>query len=243
MDVGKFPAMATWFNSTANASPYMKSLYIPSQSNQNQVQSYMFTEAPYYETMISRLHNFDGSFTRATTALYVEYADAGSAGFEVPVVTNAISMNVSDAISRVAQFNNGSHAGRHAEVLQDGSVLWQPIEDVLALRHYRLIHESPTNIVELYYRSTTPDIKYVKTFEYVKGAHIRGTGIIEVPVVSNTGRNFVYRQESIDGEFVVPYSTTGNSYGVRAAGKYRINGTGREYDVPESAVMNGELIG
>jgi hypothetical protein len=82
-------------------------------------------------------------------------------------------------------------------------------------------------------------LKAVKVFEYVKGAHIRGSGIIELPLVSNTGRNFTYRQESVNGEFIVPYSTSGNTYGVRALGKYRIAGTATEYDVPDSAVMQG----
>ena len=70
------------------------------------------------------------------------------------------------------------------------------------------MHESPNNV----FNSNTIDVKYVKVFEYVKGAHIKGEGIIEVPVISNTGRNFTYREMSLNGEFIVPYSTTGNPY-------------------------------
>jgi asparagine N-glycosylation enzyme membrane subunit Stt3 len=92
------------------------------------------------------------------------------------------------------------------------------------------------------FNSQTNDVKYVKVFEYVKGAHIKGEGIIEVPLISNTGRNFTYRQMSINGEFIVPYSTTGNPYDVMATGKYRVVTTGKEYDVPESAVMQGTLV-
>ncbi|MDD1656486.1 MAG: oligosaccharyl transferase, archaeosortase A system-associated, partial [Methanomicrobiales archaeon] len=87
-----------------------------------------------------------------------------------------------------------------------------------------------------------PDIKYVKIFEYVKGARIRGEGIIEVPVVTNTGRTFTYRQVSRNGEFVVPYPTTGGPYDVRATGKYRIAGTGKEYTVTEEAVIQGLAV-
>jgi dolichyl-diphosphooligosaccharide--protein glycosyltransferase len=47
---------------------------------------------------------------------------------------------------------------------------------------------------------------------------------------------------SVNGEFIVPYSTTGNPYGVKTAGKYRVITSGREYDVPESAVMQGTVI-
>jgi dolichyl-diphosphooligosaccharide--protein glycosyltransferase len=85
-------------------------------------------------------------------------------------------------------------------------------------------------------------VKYVKVFEYVPGAKIKGDGVIEIPLVSNTGRQFTYRQESVNGEFVVPYSTSGNPYDVKATGKYRIVGTGAEFDVSEDAVQNGLQI-
>jgi dolichyl-phosphooligosaccharide-protein glycotransferase len=82
----------------------------------------------------------------------------------------------------------------------------------------------------------------VKVFEYVKGAHIKGKGIIEVPVITNTGRTFTYRQESVNGEFVVPYATTGNTPEVKTTGKYHIAGTGQEFDVPESSVEQGLTV-
>ena len=56
------------------------------------------------------------------------------------------------------------------------------------------------------------------------------------------GRNFTYRQESVNGEFIVPYSTTGNPYDVKATGAYHIEGTSTTFDVPESAVMLGTTI-
>ncbi len=74
------------------------------------------------------------------------------------------------------------------------------------------------------------------------GAIIKGEGIIEIPLVSNTGRAFVYRQASTNGEFIVPYSTTGNPYDVKATGKYHIVGTDRQFDVSEDAVMQGSQI-
>ena len=242
MDTGKFPAMATWFNSSAGSTPYMKVMFAQSQTDPTRLQSVQLNEEPYYQTMISRLHNFDGSLTKATTAYYVEYTVPGSTGLQLPLITSAVSMNASEAANEAVQFNSNAPAGKHAEVLQDGNLIWSPLDDVPALQHYRLVHESPTNIVSLFYNKNSPDIKYVKTFEYVKGAHIKGNGIIELPLVSNTGRNFTYRQESVDGEFVVPYSTTGNSYGVKATGKYRISGTNTEYEVPEQAVMQGTTI-
>ncbi|MDD1696708.1 MAG: oligosaccharyl transferase, archaeosortase A system-associated, partial [Methanoregula sp.] len=86
------------------------------------------------------------------------------------------------------------------------------------------------------------DIKYVKIFEYVKGARITGNGIIELPLETNTGRMFVYRQESVNGEFIVPYSTRGNPYNVQAKGLYHIAGSGQYFDVSEDEVIQGRQI-
>ncbi len=144
--------------------------------------------------------------------------------------------NASDASTRVGSYNLKATEGYHAIAMS--SSLVDPVDDVPALRHYRLIHESPTNV----FSAKSPDLKYVKVFEYVKGAHIRGTGIIELDLVSNTGRNFTYRQESVAGEFIVPFSTSGNPYGVKATGRYRLTGSGQEFDVPEPAVMAGSRI-
>ena len=108
------------------------------------------------------------------------------------------------------------------------SLPYEPVATVPALNHYRLVHESPDNAsVAAFPESDTvmlPDIKSVKVFEYVKGAQITGDGIIEVPVITNTGRTFVYRQASENGMFTVPYSTSGSPYEVRATGPYHILG-------------------
>jgi dolichyl-diphosphooligosaccharide--protein glycosyltransferase len=228
--------MATWFNSTAAAAPYQMTVLVPSQTGSSNYQSALLNEQPYYDTMISRLHNFDGSMATATAAYYVEYSDPSITHVSYPVLTNAEAMNASAAAARAAQYNQNAPAGYHADVLSSSIIL--PITNVPALQHYRLVHESSTNV----FSSNTTDVKYAKIFEYVKGAHIKGSGIIEVPLVTNTGRNFIYRQQSTDGEFVVPYSTTGNPYDVKATGKYQIAGTGTTFDVPESAVMQGLTI-
>ncbi|MDD4484559.1 MAG: oligosaccharyl transferase, archaeosortase A system-associated, partial [Methanoregula sp.] len=145
--------------------------------------------------------------------------------------------NSTAAVERAEEYNRNAPAGYHAGVF--GVSIAKPAVTVPALRHYRLVHESPTTV----FSSGTPDIKYVKVFEYVSGAHIKGTGVIELPLVTNTGRNFTYRQESINGEFVVPYATSGSAGGVTATGKYRIAGTDREFTVPEEAVIQGLTVG
>nr|WP_320160114.1 oligosaccharyl transferase, archaeosortase A system-associated [uncultured Methanoregula sp.] len=238
MDWGKFGAMATWYNSSAASEPYVMEVLVPDQNDPTHRANIVFLNRDlYYQTMISRLHNFDGSMTKAANAsYYIEYEDPSVAGTSLPVVTNVLALNVTEAANKVREYNANAPKGSHAIVLSPK--MTQPIGDVAALRHYRLIHESPNNSPD----TNTADLKSVKVFEYVKGAHIKGSGIIEVPLVTNTGRAFTYRQESVNGEFVVPYSTTGNSYGVKTTGKYRISGTGQEFDVPEPAVIQGLAI-
>lgn len=236
MDISKFPAMTTWYNSSLAEGPYMKTMLIPSQGRTGSYETGFLYTQDYYLTMVSRLHNFDGSMATSTGCYYVEYADSDVTNMSLPVITNAVQMNATAAYEQADDYNRNAQKGYHATVL--GTSVLVPVETVPALRHYRLIHESPTNV----FNSDVTDMKFVKVFEYVKGAHIKGSGIIELPLVTDTGRHFTYRQESVNGEFVVPYSTTGNTYGVTAAGKYRIPGTGQEFDVPESAVMGGLTI-
>jgi len=236
MDTGKFWAMATWYNASDAAGPYQMTLLTPANNNPDSYESVLLNTRLYYLTMISRLHNFDGSLTIPSTAYYIEYADSTISQVSLPVITGAEAMNATEAINHAAEYNLNAPAGYHADALSPAITL--PIETVPALRHYRLVHESPSNV----FNSKTADVKYVKVFEYVKGAHIKGEGIIEVPVISNTGRNFTYRQMSVNGEFIVPYSTTGNPYGVKTTGKYRVIATGQEYNVPESAILQGAVI-
>ncbi len=236
MDTGKFWAMATWYNTSLGAGPYQRPYLTPSQNNPNQYGAVTLYDEPYYQTMVSKLHNFDGSMVEPTTAYYVEYTDPGNSGRPYPVITRAENMAVATAKTNAGQFNSNAPASQHAAVLSD--IMFTPLSPVPALQHYRLVHESPRNVLS----GSPPDIKYVKVFEFVPGAKIKGEGIIEIPLVSNTGRAFVYRQASTNGEFIVPYSTTGNPYDVKATGTYHIVGTDKQFDVNESAVMQGTPI-
>jgi dolichyl-diphosphooligosaccharide--protein glycosyltransferase len=237
MDTGKFWAMSTWFNTSATTGPYQVNMFMQGSNADQNYQLVQLNKQPYYLTMISRLHNFDGSMAQPSSVYYIEYADPEITHESIPVITNAQPLNLSAATLATDQFNQNAPAGYHATVLSISLV--QPLDTVPALQHYRLIHESPTNAAN----SDTLDVKYVKIFEYVKGAHINGTGIIDVPLVTNTGRNFTYRQQSVNGEFIVPYSTSDNPYPVKATGPYQIEGTSTTYEVTESAIIQGMSVG
>jgi len=241
MDTGKFWAMSTWDNATLATDPYQITLLVQSQNNADSYDAARMNKQEYFMTTISRLHNFDGSLGTPSVAYYVEYADSSVTKVAYPVVITAQKINATDARVRADEYNLKALPGYHAEVLNPDSTsdIIHPVEVVPALQHYRLIHESPTNV---FGKTSAVDVRYVKIFEYVKGAHIKGEGTIEVPVITNTGRSFIYRQTSVNGEFIVPYSTSGNSYDVKTTGKYSISGTGKQYDVPESAVLQGATI-
>ncbi|MDD1709384.1 MAG: oligosaccharyl transferase, archaeosortase A system-associated [Methanoregulaceae archaeon] len=233
MATGKFWAMATWYNATEKQTPYQPTYYIPDSTNPGTYQPLTAYTDQYFMTTVSRLHNFDGSYTPAGEVYYVEYTTSIGGRSDQAVITKATVMDAEEAKTAAAQYNQQAQPGTGAAVISTNFI--QPTTDLPALSHYRLVHESPTNV----FSGTSPDVKYVKTFEYVPGARIKGEGVIELPLVSNTGRSFVYRQESVNGEFVVPYSTDGNPYDVRATGKYKITGTGRQISVSEDAIMRG----
>jgi oligosaccharyl transferase (archaeosortase A-associated) len=235
MDVGKFWAMATWYNSTLGAAPYSKVFLVTSPENPLAYQGFTPYTQDYFDTTISKLHNFDGSMTDPTTVIYIVYADGTQQTNFYPVVIQRQVMNAATAIQMARNYNANATTGYHATVASNSFL--NPIERVPALQHFRLIYESSTNPL-----GSQADVRYVKTFEYVAGAHISGEGIIEINLVTNQGRTFTYRQESVNGEFIVPYSTEGNPWGVKAMGYYRIVGTGQEISVPEDAVQNGLTV-
>ena len=192
MDTGKFWAMATWYNPEVGGAPYMSAF-----NDQSGNQGYLYTDE-YFNTMISRLHNFDGS------------------------------MAVPDENYLVV--NNGKSYSY---------LVLSPVKPVAALQHYRLVHESETNV---FGNKAVGNLKYVKIFEYVPGAVIKGDGIIEIPLKTNTGREFTYQQKSVNGSFVVPYPTDGSMSGITALGSYTITGTGQTFMVTESDIQSGKTI-
>lgn len=115
------------------------------------------------------------------------------------------------------------------------------------LSHYRLIYESGTTAIK------SPDIKYVKIFEYVKGATLSGRAndgdvVVTLDIVTNQGRTFTYSRQAaaVNGryEINVPYPTQGGGYATGALSGYVVqNGnTARMVYVTEEDVQDGRRI-
>ncbi|MCA1916273.1 oligosaccharyl transferase, archaeosortase A system-associated [Methanospirillum hungatei] len=163
---------------------------------------------PFYESMVTRLHVFDGSSVQGEEKI-LEQEGTPVPGTDMLVIfPGGPDPEISESIIR-------------------------PLKDIEALQHYRLIWESNTSL------STTDehDIRKVKIFERVPGAIIQGEGTIELPIITNRGREFTYRQQSINGTFILPYSTNKTAWPVHATGPYRIKETGKVIEVSETMVQ------
>ncbi|MDI6783546.1 MAG: hypothetical protein QME64_05545, partial [bacterium] len=120
------------------------------------------------------------------------------------------------------------------------------------LGNYRLIYETASRWnVESY------QVSCLKIFEKVKGATLIGHAIpktkvrISVPIITNTGREFVYSAETIADytgtyKFTVPYSTTDSPYSTKAKSSYSITWAKLKkpilVEVTERQVIKGEMI-
>jgi len=143
------------------------------------------------------------------------------------------------------------------------------IFDANGLKQYRLVHESPAGgsgetgykyIYNVLYGGNIPQTNtgYVKIFEYVPGAHIKGTApaneavTISTTIRTNLGRTFTYSQVTTSGgtyEFTVPYSTEGpvpgeTQFDTRPVGAYTVSygNVTKEVRVDEVDVLDGNII-
>jgi dolichyl-phosphooligosaccharide-protein glycotransferase len=236
MDTGKFWAMATWDNPEIGAYPYQRSFILPDPDNPNTGQNIPFFMEPYYRTMISRLHNFDGSMQEPDKVHYIQYMDSSYTHTSSPLITNGSEVPYQVAEQLVNNDQNKLDSKFNSTLVN--YVYTSPLSTVPALNHFRLIHESPTRASP----DELPDVRYVKVFEYVPGAHLTGDGILEIPVITNTGRTFTYRQESVNGSFTLPYPTNAKVGDIQTLGPYKNEQTGKEYTVTEEQVQKGENI-
>jgi len=253
MAVDTFTNLVPWQSNSVDISPYIKYFLIPDSIDPTRLKKIHKYDNDYFQTMVVRLHNFDGSMTLPETVNYVRYEIRQPTGSETSeisgyarVITNDRSINASIIDTSTPIMKEGPELlpTQYANVFSDLPNM--PLQKVPALKHYRLVYESMENAsVTPFPESmpiTLPGIKNVKIFEFVKGAQIPGEGIIELPVVTNTGRTFVYRQESENGIFIVPYPTQGSPYDVRAAAEYHIVGTSRYIAVMENDVTEGNQV-
>ena len=231
----KFPAMVVWYNSTLPDTYYLQEYLVPDGGGEGNQTRLMLYKTPYYQTMVNRLHNLDGSMSAPESVVYIEY-DAPRTRSGIPAATLYEVLDPAAAREMLARFAMDPPAGKRALIANTGPSI--PAETVSALRHYRLVYELALEEAAGYNLSQS-----VKVFEYVPGAQLKGEGVIEVTLETNLGRTFVYRQESENGIFILPYATRDNPYPVKTVGPYRLAGTGRTIEVTDQDVREGNTVG
>lgn len=240
---GKFYAMSAW-----SSEPITKYYGAFFQQQGDQFAPVQVYREPYFNSMIIRLHFFDGTEMPVGEAFAIAYQTVEQDGqqFSIIVEPPEISRDYSELLKYV---NDSQSEGYKSETVSTNFL--SPAVPLEALKHYRLVHESESPV-------TYEGQKYVKIFEHVPGAVIEGKApsgtdvSISVPIMTNQDRYFVYTQSNIsDGEFklTVPYSTEGpdpwsTNFDTAPIGPYQLMVGDLMYEVriPEGVVMSGGTV-
>jgi len=218
-----YSKIGAWVNNPLIKDDQVKELFSLPKDGKNELKFWNGMTDSFFESMMIRLYQFDGSAIFSEEQNNITYVDVSIGGtVRSIIVANDLDnkkLNI-DGIKGEKQYITVSFNSTHSTV------------DVPALSGYRLIYESP----KINPSFKDKEIHNLKIFERVKGYTIPGTGTIEVPIVTNQGRHFTYRQQSENGTFTLPYATTNSPYDVRATGPYRIIETNKTFDVDESQI-------
>ncbi|WP_319578647.1 oligosaccharyl transferase, archaeosortase A system-associated [uncultured Methanospirillum sp.] len=221
----KYPSLPLWAHGQNERDKYQKYYYQQSKNNPNQYDPVLTLKPEFFTSMVSRLYIFDGTETNSTGGSLVQYGEMQTGSQKVPAISKITTLTPEQAIKAASEPLN---PGTDLVSIQ----YTHPITTIPALTHYRLIYESPTVTAS----DELAEMHSVKIFERVSGYQINGTGTIELPVVTNQGRIFTYRQESANGTFTVPYSTDRETTGVHATGPYKNLQTGEIFEVSEKQI-------
>ncbi len=246
MATGKFHAMAAW--SGISNSNYLGGFL---QEQGGEYGQFQIWREPYFKSMTARMFFFDGSEMAGNQGIGLSYKGVEmEEGVIVPVLTEA--PKISSNFTELEEFVRASkEKGYMAEIGSTSpAVSAIPLE---ALQHFRLVHESETPV-------TSSGQKWVKIFENVPGAVVKGSAPAGTPVMAsidvqtNQNRMFEYRQSNVsnsDGQFtlVLPYSTEGpisggTQFDTKAGGNYTLYVGNVVYGlrVPEEYVLAGASI-
>ncbi|MFB6091623.1 MAG: oligosaccharyl transferase, archaeosortase A system-associated, partial [Haloquadratum sp.] len=259
----KFGAPTVFYDAQENVSrsDFLRTMYRFDDQGQY-VGNFPLRTQRFYNSTMTRLYYYHGSAQRPAPVVVdwtMRRVQTGG-GDTITIPTNPRNG------SFVRTFDNMSAARAYVAddpTSQIGGVGSYPTERVEALNHYRLVHVSNTSarnsILRTTYRASQTaginpravvpsDPAWIKTFERVPGATVRGSGApanatvtaqttLRIPNTNSTFTYTVRTQTNAEGEFTLtlPYSTTGyDEYGpqngytnvsVRATGPYTLSTT------------------
>ncbi len=259
----KFSAPVVFYDSSkVSQSDFYSPIYRASQQSGVGVQYYLRHQR-YYDSLMTRLYLYNGS-AKEPQPIVVDYqyknVPSGGQTYSIPVFSKQPIKTFKTMAAAKKYVKNDSSS-------QIGGYKGYPEKRVPALKHYRVVKESNKTI-----QLTTGQQSWVKTFERVPGATIKGSGAKPNATVTarvqmkapSTNQTFSYHQRTTadangNFEFVVPYSTTGyDNFGpqnghtnvsVRSTGKYVITSGARQAgnkvvaDQATTDVPEGNVVG
>jgi len=184
MAVDTFTNLVPWQSGSVDISPYIKWFMIPETGDSSHLLKVHRYVNGYFQTMVARLHTFDGSMTGPGTVQYTKYGirqvpaageTAGDVNGYARVITQERLINGSPITSDTPIIRESSdlQPQGYADIFSDKP--YEPVGTVPALQHYRLIHESANNATVLVFPESAPttlsDIKYVKILLLTRSPH------------------------------------------------------------------------
>jgi dolichyl-diphosphooligosaccharide---protein glycosyltransferase len=221
----KFANLPLWAYGKNESDKYQEYYYQSSGKQSGVYDKVLTLKSDFFNSLASRLYLFDGTEVNGSGGYLVQYQDKDIDGQQMSIISNITPISSTDAEKVI--FKPVSSGIDLVSVQYT-----RPINNVHALAHYRLLYESPT----ISKPDSDTEFHDVKIFEHVSGYQINGTGTVELPLITNQGRSFIYRQESINGSFVLPYSTIRDGKKVHATGPYKLLSTGDTFEVTEEMV-------
>ena len=154
MAVDTFTNLVPWPSGSVDISPYIKWFMVRDANNPSRLQKVHRYDDAYFKTMVSRLYNFDGSMQIPKTEKYVQYVirqvpaageTSGDVNGYARVITSEQEWDISQVHNDTQIIREGTELapGRYANVFSD--LPNRTVQEIPALKHYRLIHESPND--------------------------------------------------------------------------------------------------
>ena len=117
MAVDTFTNLVPWQSNSVDISPYIKYFLIPDANNVNNLKIIHKFDDDYFQTMVVRLHNFDGSMTLPGEVDYVRYEIRQPTAGETSPLSGYLRIIGNDRLINASQMDTST------PIIQEGPVL------------------------------------------------------------------------------------------------------------------------
>ncbi len=158
MTVGKFWAVVEW--SEKPQSDFVQTYYLRYENSLVPINGF---KPAYYQSLVVRLHNFDGKAVTESKPVVISYQEqTNNRGQTLLVISSVADINEFDSYQEALDYVASQPSGKHAIVGINPFVNPLPLE---AVTEYRLVHSSDTGMFD----KEVGMVPEVKIFEYTGG--------------------------------------------------------------------------